>query len=75
MWLVLFLIVGAMEFLLNRYLEDKISRDQKYAASQKVEKAYNEDRKRRLAFPGKYPPEFHQIIQKIFVFIIRITCC
>lgn len=68
MWLVLFLIVGAMEFLLNRYLEDKIARDQKYAASQKVEKAYNEDRKRRLAFPGKYPPEFHQIIRKNFRF-------
>ncbi|MBX8935823.1 hypothetical protein [Enterococcus gilvus] len=67
-WLVLILIVCALEFLLNRYLEDKIERDRKYAESQKIEKAYNEDRKRRLAFPGKYSPEFHQIIRKNFRF-------
>ncbi|BBM19836.1 hypothetical protein G15_3517 [Enterococcus avium] len=68
MWLVLILIVGALEFLLNRYLEDKIERDRKYAESQKIEKTYNEDRKRRLAFPGKYPPAFHQVIRKNFRF-------
>lgn len=67
-WLVLLLIVGALEFLLNRYLDDKIERDRKYAESQKIEKHYNEDRKRRLAFPGKYPPAFHQIIRKNFRF-------
>ena len=55
-WLVLLLIIGALEFLLNRYLDDKIERDRKYAESQKIEKQRNEDRKRRLAFPGKYPP-------------------
>lgn len=68
MWLVLILIIGALEFLLNRYLEDKIERDRKYAESQKIEKTYNEDRKRRLAFPGKYPPAFHQVIRKNFRF-------
>ncbi|MDT2448846.1 hypothetical protein [Enterococcus avium] len=67
-WLVLLLIIGALEFLLNRYLDDKIERDRKYAESQKIEKHYNEDRKRRLAFPGKYPPAFHQIIRKNFRF-------
>ncbi|MBU5359955.1 hypothetical protein KQI58_02540 [Enterococcus raffinosus] len=67
-WLVLLLIVGALEFLFNRYLDDKIERDRKYAESQKIEKHYNEDRKRRLAFPGKYPPAFHQIIRKNFRF-------
>ena len=67
-WLVLLLIVGALEFLLNRYLDDKIERDRKYAESQKIEQHYNEDRKRRLAFPGKYPPAFHQIIRKNFRF-------
>lgn len=67
-WLVLLLIIGALEFLLNRYLDDKIERDRKYAESQKIEKQRNEDRKRRLAFPGKYPPAFHQIIRKNFRF-------
>lgn len=67
-WLVSLLIVGALEFLLNRYLDDKIERDQNYAASQKIEKEYNEDRKRRLAFPGKYPLAFHQVIRKNFRF-------
>ena len=67
-WLVLLLIIGALEFLLNRYLDDKIERDRKYAESQKIEKQRNEDRKRRLAFPGKYPPLFHQVIRKNFHF-------
>ncbi|MGM0337737.1 hypothetical protein [Candidatus Enterococcus murrayae] len=67
-WLVLILILGALEFLLNRYLEDKIERDRKYAELQKIEKSYNEDRKRRLAFPGKYPPAFHQMIRRNFRF-------
>jgi len=67
-WLVLILIVCALEFLLNRYLEDKIERDRKYSESQKIKQLYNEDRKRRLAFPGKYPPEFHQVIRKNFRF-------
>lgn len=65
-WLVLILILGALEFLLNRYLEDKIERDRKYAELQKIEKSYNEDRKRRLAFPGKYPSAFHQMIRRNF---------
>lgn len=64
MWLVLFLILCALEFLLNRYLEDKVERDRKYAEAQKVEKAYLKERKRRLAFPGSYPPVVHQIIRK-----------
>ncbi|MDU5333900.1 hypothetical protein [Enterococcus sp.] len=65
-WLGLILIIGGLEFILNRYFDDKIERDRKYAESQKIEKAYNEDRKRRLAFPGKYPPAFHQVIRKNF---------
>ncbi|MGX7204634.1 hypothetical protein [Enterococcus pingfangensis] len=65
-WLGLILIVCAVEFLLNRYLEDKIERDRKYAKLQEKEKAYKADRQRRLAFPGNYPPEFHQIIRKNF---------
>lgn len=64
MWLVLFLILCALEFLLNRYLEDKVERDRKYAEAQKVEKAYLKERKRRLTFPGSYPPIVHQIIRK-----------
>ena len=49
-------------------MDDKIERDRKYAESQKIEKQRNEDRKRRLAFPGKYPPLFHQVIRKNFHF-------
>lgn len=67
-WLGVILILGGLEFILNRYFDDKIERDRKYAESQKAERVYNEDRKRRLAFPGKYPPEFHQIIRKNFRF-------
>ncbi len=57
---------GLVEFMLNRYLEDKEERERQYNKIKDKERKEKEERKKRLYFPGKYSREFHVIIWENF---------
>lgn len=61
-------ILALLEFLLMRYLEGKEERDQQYAEQTRNNKAEKLDKEQRLAFKGKYPSLFKQIINKNLFF-------
>lgn len=62
-----FPLISLLESFLLRYYDDKAERDQAYEEARKIEL----DQRRRIAFPGKYPPEFHQIVRKNFRYYLK----
>lgn len=61
---LIFAAMGVVEYIVLKYLEGKEERDRAYAQQKAKEQKIKQEKKIRLAFKGRYPPLFKQIIRQ-----------